>query len=107
MADEHLGKIFRLLDVLAVEVAGGRNDAAGLRAEMHSGFDRIDRRLDRLETGVEGVETELGIVKVDLASVKMELGSVKTELGFVKTELRSFRAEFERRTSRLEQWGGL
>jgi hypothetical protein len=37
----------------------------------------------------------------------MELGSVKTELGFVKTELRSFRAEFERRTSRLEQWGGL
>jgi hypothetical protein len=37
----------------------------------------------------------------------MELGSVKTELGFVKTELRSFRAEFERRTSRLEQWGSL
>ena len=77
-----LAKILRLLAVLAVEVAGGRKDIRALDAkvtELDAKVDRLDRRLGRVETRVESTETTLC----------------------------SFRAEFERRTSRLERAVGL
>jgi len=89
MESETEAKILRLLDVISVEVAANRNELrnvesglsselhreiSGLRIEMRSGFNRVERRLGNLETRVEGVETGL----------------------------RSFRAEFERRITSLE-----
>jgi chaperonin cofactor prefoldin len=78
MNEETEIKILKLLDVIAVEVAAGRNDTADLSAKVDSldvKVDRIERRLGRVETRVENVETEL----------------------------RSFRHEFERRIAPLER----
>jgi hypothetical protein len=85
MENEVQAKIFRLLDIISVEVSANRvetselrgelrSETSKLRDEMRSGFGRVDRRLGHLETRVENVETEL----------------------------RSFRLEFERRIAPLE-----
>jgi hypothetical protein len=68
-------KVLQLLDVIAVEVAANRTDTAELRAEMRSGFNRVDRRLGNLENRV----------------------------GDLETQLRSFRGEFDRRITALER----
>jgi hypothetical protein len=76
-------KILHLLDVISVEVAATRNELrnefrneiSGLRTEVRTGFDRVDRRLGNLESRVENVEADL----------------------------RSFRGEFERRIAPLER----
>jgi hypothetical protein len=86
MESEAEAKILHLLDVLSVEVAANRveavefrtevrNEFSGLRAEMRSGFHRVDYRLGNLENRVENIETDL----------------------------RSFRGEFERRIAPLER----
>ena len=75
MKDEAQAKILKLLDVISVEVAANRSDTSELRAEMRSGFGRVERRLGNLEIRVQNVETEL----------------------------RSFRCEFERRIAPLER----
>jgi len=78
-----------MLDVLAIEVAEGRREFVGFRADMNefcaetgANFNRIDRRLGNIETRVENIET-----KVE------DLGS----------GLRSFRGDFERRIAPLER----
>jgi len=68
-------KVLQLLDVIAVEVAANRTDTAELRAEMRTGFNRVDRRLGNLENRV----------------------------GDLETQLRSFRGEFDRRITALER----
>ena len=79
MEDGVQAKIFQLLDVISIELAANRDElrkeTAALRNEMRLGFGRVERRLGNLETRVEGVETEL----------------------------RSFRCEFDRRLTPLEQ----
>jgi hypothetical protein len=79
MKDDRFEKIFRLLDVISIEVAAGRNElrseTADIRKEMRAGFGRVERRLGNLETRVEGVESEM----------------------------RSFRGEFDRRLTALER----
>lgn len=83
-------KMFQLLDVIAVEVAAHRVETAKqnadlrseLRTEMHSGFNRVERRLGNLETRVENIETNVAVLGADL---------------------RSFRGEFERRITPLER----
>ena len=90
MEDGVQAKIFQLLDVISIELAANRDEirdelrkeTGGLRDEMRLGFSRVERRLGNLETRVEGLETRVG---------------------GVETELRSFRCEFDRRITPLEQ----
>jgi len=62
---------------------------SGLRAEVHSGFERVDRELASVRAEMRGefasVRAELAEVKSDLAEVKVDLAEVKVDLGLVKT----------------------
>jgi hypothetical protein len=78
MEDENQAKMLHMLDVIAVEVSGLRDEFRGefsdVRKEMRAGFNR--------ETRVEHLETDVHDVKIDL---------------------REFRTEFERRIAPLER----
>jgi hypothetical protein len=96
MSDETQHKILQLLDVISVEVAANRqeisancHETAELRAEMRTGFGRVERRLGNIEVRVETIERRVEAIE----------GQVEA----VGTELRSFRGEFERRISPLER----
>jgi len=104
--------ILRLLDVISVQV-GANHDATialGVRVDgLALGIDRIERRLGRLEVRIEGVEirldrveARLDRVEVRLDRVEVRLDRVDVRLDGIESELRSFRQEFERRVSPLE-----
>jgi hypothetical protein len=58
--DQSFERVFKLLDVLSVEVALGRNETAGLRKDVEFGFQGVDRRLGKIESRIEALEDQKG-----------------------------------------------
>jgi hypothetical protein len=79
--EQNFERVFKLLDVLSVEVALNRNETVevradvgglrgelgglrgevgGLRKDMEFGFERVDRRLGNIESRIEALEDKKG-----------------------------------------------
>ena len=85
MSEETGLKVLALLDVLAIEVASGRADMRALDVKVTA----LDMKVTALDTKVERLD--------------QRLGRVETRVEGLETDLRSFRHEFDRRITLLEQ----
>jgi trimeric autotransporter adhesin len=92
MNDETGTKILKLLDVISIEVAAGRNDIRSIDAKVTS----LDAKVTSLDAKVTSLDAK--VERIDY-----RLCRVETRVEDVETGLRSFRQEFERRVAPLER----